>query len=161
MRSAVQSCVPLQESTAHRCVFFVYRHQAAPKGLNIGIYGAESLLSKRQKWRWTVRERSDRAWWHSHKISQGYPKQLSWVQCERTDRIRRSPPGDWNILRPATWKSSTYESFVSAFLFAGNFRGTWKSGILFRFQEFSEVFRNSSIALNFSKSRYLGSLSLM
>ena len=28
------------------------------------------------------------------KISQGYPKQLSWVQCERTERIRRSPPGD-------------------------------------------------------------------
>ena len=60
MRSAVQSCVPLQESTAHRCVFFVYGHQAAPKGLDIGIYGAESLLSKRQKWRWTARERSDR-----------------------------------------------------------------------------------------------------
>ena len=28
------------------------------------------------------------------KISQGYPKQLSWVQCERTERIRRSPSGD-------------------------------------------------------------------
>ena len=60
MRSAVQSCVPLQESTADRCVFFVYRHQASPKGLDIDIYGAESLLSKRQKWQWTDRERSDR-----------------------------------------------------------------------------------------------------
>ena len=60
MRSAVQSCVPLQESTADRCVFFVYRHQASPKGLDIDIYGAESLLSKLQKWQWTDRERSDR-----------------------------------------------------------------------------------------------------
>ena len=42
-------------------LFFVYRHQASPKGLDIGIYGAESLLSKRQKWRWTARERSDRS----------------------------------------------------------------------------------------------------
>ena len=39
--------------------FFVYRQQASPKGLDIDIYGAESLLSKRQKWRWTARERSD------------------------------------------------------------------------------------------------------
>ena len=33
MRSAVQSCVPLQESTAKRCVFFVYSHQACPEGV--------------------------------------------------------------------------------------------------------------------------------
>ena len=49
MRSPVQSWVPLLESTAIRCAFFVYGRQAAPKGLDIGIYGAESLLSKRQK----------------------------------------------------------------------------------------------------------------
>ena len=60
MRSAVQSCVPLQESTANRCVFFVYGLQPCPQGLDIGVSGAESLLSKRQKWRWTDRERSDR-----------------------------------------------------------------------------------------------------
>ena len=41
--------------------FFVYRQQASPEGLDIGIYGAESLLSKRQKWQRTARERSDRA----------------------------------------------------------------------------------------------------
>ena len=54
--------------------------------------------------------------------SQGSPQKLSWVLCEQTWRIRRSPSGDWNILRPATWKSSTYEIFVSAFLFVGDFR---------------------------------------
>ena len=32
MRSAVQSCVPLQESTANRCVFFVYGLQPCPAG---------------------------------------------------------------------------------------------------------------------------------
>ena len=30
-RATETSCVPLQESTAHRCVFFVYRHQAFPR----------------------------------------------------------------------------------------------------------------------------------
>ena len=45
MRSAVQSCVPLQESTANRCAFFVYRHQASlPKGVGIDMDDAESLL---------------------------------------------------------------------------------------------------------------------
>ena len=48
-RATETSCVPLQESTAHRCVFFVYMHQASPKSLDIDIYGADSLLSKRQK----------------------------------------------------------------------------------------------------------------
>ena len=28
------------------------------------------------------------------KISQGFLKHLSWVQCDRTERIRRSPSGD-------------------------------------------------------------------
>ena len=85
MRSAVQSCVPLQESTANRCAFFVYRHQASQKGLDIGIDGAESLLSKRQKWRWTARERSDRGPDVAHtETSQGSLQKLSWVPCDRT-----------------------------------------------------------------------------
>ena len=70
------------------------------------------------------------------KISQRFPKQLSWVQCERTDRIRRSPPGDWNILRPATRKSSTYESFASAFFLPVNTAWTPNLFISFSFHYF-------------------------
>ena len=57
----------------------------APQGLDIGVYGAESLLSKRQEWQWTDRERSDR--WPDApqtKISQRFPTRLSWVQCDWT-----------------------------------------------------------------------------
>ena len=47
MRSAVQSCVPLQESTAKCCVFFVYTSAGLPRrGLDIGIDGAEKLAFK-------------------------------------------------------------------------------------------------------------------
>ena len=137
MRSAVQSCVPLQESTAHRCVFFVYRHQAFPKGLEIAISDAESLLSKRQKWQWTeVSEANEGLMAARIKTSQGFPKRLSWVQCDRTERIRRSPSGDWNILGPAAWKSSTCETFVSAFLILGNTEGTPNLLIAFNFHYF-------------------------
>ena len=92
MRSAVQSCVPLQESTANSCVFFVYSHQALPpKGLDIDVSGAESLLSKCQKRQWTeVSEANEGLMASQMKTSQGLLKQLSWVQCDRTERIRRS-----------------------------------------------------------------------
>ena len=39
MRSAVQSCVPLQESTANSCVFFVYGLVHPQRGLDIGVNG--------------------------------------------------------------------------------------------------------------------------
>ena len=137
MRSPVQSWVPLQESTAKCCVFFVYRHQAFPKGLDIGVSDAESLLSKRQKWQWTeVSEANEGLMAARIKTSQGFLKRLSWVPCDLTERIRRSPSADWNILGPATWKSSTYEIFVGAFLLLGNFRGTWNFVISFNFQHF-------------------------
>ena len=85
MRSPVQSWVPLQESTAHRCVFFVYRHQAFPKGLEIAISDAESLLSKQQEWQWKeVSEANEGLMAARIKTSQGFLKQLSWVQCDRT-----------------------------------------------------------------------------
>ena len=125
MRSAVQSCVPLQESTANRCAFFVHWHQASPKGLGIDIYVAESLLLKRQKWQWTGRTRSGRRTGWSSTIKHHRDWHPAFLGTMRTDlRIRRSPPGDWNILRPATWKSSTYETFVSAFFILGNTEGT-------------------------------------
>ena len=60
---------------------------------------------------------------------------------KRIRRSRRPCRGDWNILRPATWKSSTYERIVSAFFFVGNFRGTWKFWILFDFHRFYKSVR--------------------
>ena len=120
------------------CFFRLYALKPSPRsGLDIDISGAESLLSKRQKWQWTeVSEANEGLMAARIKTSQGFLKQLSWVQCDRTERIRRSPSGDWNILRPATRKSSTYETFVSAFFFVGNFRGTWKFWISFSFHYF-------------------------
>ena len=70
------------------------------------------------------------------KAQQRFLKQLSWVPCERTERIRRSPSGDWNTLGPATWKSSTYEIFVSAFLIPVNTAWTPNLFISFNFHYF-------------------------
>ena len=138
MRSAVQSCVPLQESTAKRCVFFVYSHQACPEGA--GHCRSRAVRARSQRTGWDNDRKGAKrppAWWgRSKKSSQRFPTWLSWVQSEWTERIRRSPSGDWNILRPASWKSSTYEIFVSAFFILGNFRGTWKFWISFSFHYF-------------------------
>ena len=53
-----------------------------------------------------------------------------------------------SILRPATWKSSTYEVFVSAFLMLGNFRGTWNFVISFNFQHFHKYYSFYIFRLN-------------
>ena len=47
------SWVPLQESTAKRCVFFVYIHQAIPRRrADIIATATESLLSRWLSWQW-------------------------------------------------------------------------------------------------------------
>ena len=147
MRSAVQSCVPLQESTANRCVFFVYPGRPRPEGA------------------WTLAFLSLKACFQSDGNDDGQPgseatggltgsgtriftrilHQLSWVPCDRTERIRRSPSGDWNILRPATWKSSTYEIFASAFFLPVNTAWTPNLFISFNFHYFHHMLTRDKI----------------
>ena len=51
----------------------------------------ESLLSTRQKWQWTeVSEANEGLMPAQMKAQQRFLKRLSWVPCDRTERIRRS-----------------------------------------------------------------------
>ena len=85
MRSAVQSCVPLQESTAKRCAFFVYIPAGHPKGAGPWRNWTRELALVGRKRQGTYRARSDR--WPAGSATQNstrFPHQLSWVQCDRT-----------------------------------------------------------------------------
>ena len=139
MRSAVQSCVPLQESTAKRCVFFVYGRQAAPKGLDIGIYALKACFQS---------DRNDDGQSGSAatgpddihtKISQRFPKQLSWVPCDRTERIRRSPIG--RLKHPASryLKIKHLRKFRKCFFDAREHRVNTKSFYFIKFSLFPQV----------------------
>ena len=91
MRSPVQSWVPLQESTAKCCVFFVYSHPAFPKGLDIGVFWRWKLAFQAADMAMAGSERSERRL-DGHSGKQHCVQGLSWVPCERTEWIRRSRP---------------------------------------------------------------------
>ena len=120
MRSAVQSCVPLQESTAHRCAFFVYRHQAFPKGWTLTFLTLKACFQSGRNdngQKWAQRRK---AWWQlKWKPNRDSLNGFLGYHATGQKGLEGAARGEWNILRPATWKSSTYESFVSAFLFLG------------------------------------------
>ena len=48
MRSAVQSCVPLQESTAKCCVFCLYTRQATPRRGRALAFRAQRKMAQRK-----------------------------------------------------------------------------------------------------------------
>ena len=81
MRSPVQSWVPLQESTAERCAFFVYipsRHR--PVGADID--GSDlRACSQGRSWQWHQRAKRTLAWWEEpwHETVQRFTIPLSWV----------------------------------------------------------------------------------
>ena len=133
MRSAVQSCVPLQESTAKRCAFFVYIDILAERsGCWFRDMWACSQMDLKQM---TENERSE---WMSICYRKGNQCILRFLGYNATGQkgLEGAARGDWNILRPATWKSSTYESFVSAFLMPVNTAWTPNLFISFNFHYF-------------------------
>ena len=74
MRSAVQSCVPLQESTAKRCAFFVYCHQAfARRGWTLSFLALKACFQSGRNdngHKWAQRTKAWwRLWWKSHRNS--------------------------------------------------------------------------------------------
>ena len=133
MRSAVQSCVPLQESTAKRCAFFVYIDILAKRsGCWFRDMWACSQMDLKQL---TGNERSE---WMSICYRKENQCILRFLGYHTTGQkgLEGAARGDWNILRPATWKSSTYETFVSAFLMPVNTAWTPNLLIAFNFHYF-------------------------
>ena len=135
MRSPVQSWVPLQESTAECCVFFVYRHQAFPKGLDIGVFWRWKLAFKATEMAMAGSERSERGLMAiaANSIAS---KDFLGYHANGQNGLEGAARGAWNILGPATWKSSTYEIFVSAFFVSFLTSGTLREHKLFYFSLF-------------------------
>ena len=118
-------------------LFFVYIPAGHPKGAGPWRSRTRELALVGRKRQGTYRARSDRwpAGFRTRKNHRDSPP--TFLGTMRPDkRIRRSPPGDWNILRPATWKSSTYEIFVSAFFLPVNTAWTPNLFISFNFHYF-------------------------
>ena len=85
------SWVPLQESTAETLGFFRLYTSSLPEGT--GHWRFLTLKACFQSDRNDDGQSGSAATGPDHihtKISQGSPKRFSWVQCERTERIRRS-----------------------------------------------------------------------
>ena len=117
MRSPVQSWVPLQESTAETlCFFRLYTLKTARKGQAL-LRSHRKLAFKVAVVVMSVSERSER-WLEGtvHGQFTGFPHLLSWVQCERAERIRRSRPAatetSWVPLQESTAETLCFFSFL-------------------------------------------------